>query len=57
MQLDYVFGGYITSESFFHSADPRIKLLYTLYGMIVLFLIHSWVSFIFIGIAIFLMFF
>ena len=57
MRLDYIFGGYIHSESFFHHADPRIKLLYTLYGMIVLFLIHSLVSFAFMGITIFMLFF
>ena len=55
IHFNYILGGFIPSNSFFHNADPRIKLLFTLYGMIVLFFIHSWLSFLFIVITVFIM--
>ncbi len=56
MRFDEVLGAYTPNHSFFHEADPRIKLLYTLYGMIIIFFIHHWIPFLFMGILIFLMF-
>lgn len=57
MHFDFIFGGYIPNESFYHQADPRIKLLYTLYGMIVIFLIHQWFAFLILGLTIIIMFY
>ncbi|MDN5359351.1 MAG: energy-coupling factor transport system permease protein [Thermotogaceae bacterium] len=49
MRFDFIFGSYIPVESLFHRTDPRIKLIFTLYGMIVLFLVRHWLSFLVIG--------
>lgn len=56
MRFDEILGGYVPNHSVFHKADPRIKLLYTLYGLIVLFFIHHWIPFLIMGIVIFMMF-
>lgn len=55
MRFDFVFGGYIPIDSFIHRADPRAKLIFILYGMIILFLVHHWISFFLIGIIVSLM--
>ena len=57
MHFDFILGGYMPADSFYHQADPRIKLLYTLYGMIVIFLLHQWFSFLLLGITVIFMFY
>jgi len=52
MRFDFIFGSYIPAESFFHRTDPRTKLIFTLYGMIVLFLVKHWLSFLIIGMVV-----
>ncbi len=57
MQFDFIFGGFIPNDSFFHQVDPRVKLIYTVIGMIVIFLIQQWLSFFVIGLTLLMMFF
>jgi len=57
MQFDFILGCYIPTNSFFHQVDPRIKLFYTIFGMVVIFIIQRWLSFSIIGLTILLMFF
>lgn len=55
MHFDFILGGYIPDETFFHRADPRVKIFYSLYAMIILFLIHEWISFLIMGITVLFM--
>lgn len=44
MNFEFIMGRYVPTDSILHRVDARIKLFYTIAGIIVLFMLNSWES-------------
>lgn len=44
MNFEFIMGRYVPADSLLHRVDARFKLLYTVAGIVILFLLNNWVS-------------
>lgn len=44
MNFEFIMGRYVPTESILHKVDARFKLFYTVLGIVVLFMLNSWIS-------------